>query len=71
MSEPKQLVMSLMFNARIRTMASELRKMEPGELDHSALLDMHNETCRLLRGDVASDDAYVRAYGLPQESHEG
>lgn len=65
----KQPVMTLMFNARIRTMAGELRKMQPGELDQAALLEMHTETCRLLR--PVDSDAYVATYGAPQESHEG
>lgn len=69
--------MTAMFDARIHQMAIELRKMQPGELDLVALGELHVETCRLLRGDMAAEgedaavDPYVRAFGLPQETHEG
>lgn len=44
-----QPVMTLMFEARIDAMATELSKMQPGELDTDGLLRLHTQTCRLLR----------------------
>lgn len=79
----RQPVISVMFDARVDAMAKELAAMQPGELNRASLEALHGQTCRLLRGtlapveeeagpaDVTQPTNYDRAYGLPQESHEG
>jgi len=49
MPETRQPVMTLMFDARIHDMATQLRLMEPGELDREGLKVLYAETRRLLQ----------------------